>query len=677
MHFEKPEGITSAAAPTPFLSMDQMDIARRIMAKGLLKKLFIEIGVKWYDGPQSPPDNHGEFGWAKDWNDQLERTLIQKLGEAQMERVRDNLAVALATGFTGTKVSRNTLNDFVKNELIETMSKIVKDPELGKFDGLAHRLTEGALLPMFGMPSRIRYLFHGEVNASTDKIPCIDRELDLAVSEFAPSSQRTKDKYIHESYGICPPLVIRREGKRTKVDAAGGPHDEPFLDTFWIRKCTRCRHIHRFDGTEKPLDEEFTKRCDECDAGNPECTIQELRVPAGFYTKELSLGENASEGADIVVSPAARISDFDSTRAFPVAGINMVHDFKEKQRLYTLNDNKGELFRGISIKDPNIRFRQGSDGDINRWIPSGQSNEDPIALVAPKTTDALVFRLGEMPRGLDADPIIRAGVRAGVNSALWSAAFLIRSTAADEMDIDPEEFDLCQIRRSQIGFDKTGRSRFSGEFIIADHLANGSGFTRQLHKTMMGVIGRIVETADGRREDGVLGKIFSNDHAVRCDTACFSCLQNFRNMRYHSILDWRLGLSAIRMFKEPGYQAGLDDVWVAAELRGWKDKAREFMRSFTKNLGQEWGMAYQDQRQVPCIEWNDQTSGEMRRIIVRHSLWDMVNPQGIFAQWIADSAAVVGIENMLCIDFFDLARRPSWVFQTLMDEEQRNKYFRL
>ena len=63
---------------------------------------------------------------------------------------------------------------------------------------------------MFGMPSRTRQLYHG-FNYDGDREPkTIDRDLDLAITEFAPGSQKTKDKRIYTAIGFTAPLLRRR-----------------------------------------------------------------------------------------------------------------------------------------------------------------------------------------------------------------------------------------------------------------------------------------------------------------------------------------------------------------------------------------------------------------------------------------------------------------------------------
>ena len=54
------------------------------------------------------------------------------------------------------------------------------------------------------LPTRVRYLFHERPGAAYQWPPdgVIDRELDIAISQFAPSSETVKDGLIHTRVGV-------------------------------------------------------------------------------------------------------------------------------------------------------------------------------------------------------------------------------------------------------------------------------------------------------------------------------------------------------------------------------------------------------------------------------------------------------------------------------------------
>ncbi|MCX6624892.1 MAG: helicase-related protein, partial [Acidobacteria bacterium] len=491
LHFEDPTAITTGQAPTPFLAMDHMDIARRIMAKGVLRQAFEDSGVLWHDGPGRPPDSHGEFGYAVQRVDP-DRGVLP--GWAQRRQaIRDwvthpdnqgfirAMASVLVRGFNGQNVTADSLSQFVTTQLCGHVDALINNPELASYEGLAERLAEGALLPMFGMPSKVKVLYHGQDKTWGTEVPTIERELDLAITEFAPGAQKKKDKRIHESAGMCPDLFLAGGMLRAQGD-------DPFLLRRWMARCTRCHFVDTQDIPNPPQPQHT--RCPRCGSDATSGYREfEVRTPRAFFTLGLSSGKDAREDVDITPAPAARLAEMSDHDPEAMQGLNVAKVFRPDGRLYTLNDNGDSLFHGDFVNDALLRAGH-NDANTNRWIAQPNGTER-IGLVAPKTSDTLVFRLLRVPAGLEASPIrplpvvadqggTQSFVRPGVNSALASAAFLIRSAAADELDIDPEEFDICHIRLASLGHDATGRERYTGEFILADHLPNGSGFTRWL-----------------------------------------------------------------------------------------------------------------------------------------------------------------------------------------------------
>lgn len=689
LHFEDPTAITTGKAPTPFLAMDHMDIARRIMAKGLLRKMFVDIGVQWHDGPTSPPDSHGELGYAEagvdddgnpiiGWQQRRPNVLAWVANSHQWLR---GLAGALSVGFDGNEVTEASLLAFAEDVLIDLIDQLVLSPELSNYSSLAERLAEGALLPMFGMPSKVRVLYHGRDGKWGQEVPSIDRELDLAVTEFAPGAQKTKDKRIHKSAGICPDLYLaQRQGGMRLVPRS----DQPFTYSAWMSRCSRCHFV-----ATQPMNGNVQLRqtCPTCSAtANEGFQEFEVRTPAAFYTHGLKSGSDAREDSEIISPPAARLADGGADALQQVQGLNLRKQFRPEARLFTLSDNRGELFHGSIVQDNKTReSNYQNDEAVTRWraCDANDAQAEKIGLVAPKTTNVLTFRLNDVPLGIEASPIrplpTGAGnepeifVRPGVKSALNSAAFLIRSVAADALDIDPEEFDICHIRLASLGIDPTGTERYSGEFVIADHLANGSGFTRWLDQNLAdGVIGKIIRAADdafaGRplTQDShgeFLSRLFDDSHRRDCGWSCYSCLRNFRNMRFHPLLDWRLATSMIRMLADVGEQVGLDDNWDKVELVGWMESGWKTIDSFLASFQNGAPSPFERIGHAECPAF---LFGE-KAVLVRHPLWEMKNnPEGVAAEALATLMEAVGEPNVLTVDSFDMVRRPSWVFQQLV-----------
>ena len=67
---------------------------------------------------------------------------------------------------------------------------------------LAQKLAEAGILPMFGFPTRERLLYQSRPRGRevTNKV---GRQIDIAVSEFAPGSEIVKDKGVYTSIGLA------------------------------------------------------------------------------------------------------------------------------------------------------------------------------------------------------------------------------------------------------------------------------------------------------------------------------------------------------------------------------------------------------------------------------------------------------------------------------------------
>ena len=124
-YFNNPGRITGDRPPAPFLSMGRPEIARRLAAKECLRRAFIDLGVRWFDGPTSPPDSHGEFGLAKTWTDnqKLRDSLSNWLaGESEhyphSGKAVEETVTALLQGVEG--VRPEALRTYVRSKLAKS-----------------------------------------------------------------------------------------------------------------------------------------------------------------------------------------------------------------------------------------------------------------------------------------------------------------------------------------------------------------------------------------------------------------------------------------------------------------------------------------------------------------------------------------------------------------------------
>jgi DEAD/DEAH box helicase domain-containing protein len=224
-YYNHPARITGDKPPVPFLSMGRKELVERLLAKEGLRRAFRAAGVRWWDSPL-PPDSHGEFGQVVNF-DQV-RLQVEQWLKTSIE-VTQIISGLIGDGMYG--ISPRELLKFVREELPERVKAAMSNPELCGV-GVAEKLAEGAILPMYGMPSRTRLLFH-RINWKAKEFATVDRELALAITEFAPGSQKTKDKQIHTSIGFTSPLLFVHNQLLTSAA-------DPLGWRRWIAKCGAC-----------------------------------------------------------------------------------------------------------------------------------------------------------------------------------------------------------------------------------------------------------------------------------------------------------------------------------------------------------------------------------------------------------------------------------------------------
>ena len=80
-------------------------------------------------------------------------------------------------------------------------------------------------------------------------------------------------------------------------------------------------------------------------------------------------------------------------------------------------------------------------------------------------------------------------------------------------------------------------------------------------------------------KDELVGRWADEDHSSTCTHACYRCLERYGNRSYHGLLDWRLGLSYLRLLVTPGWRAGLDGWKDAFYMRDWPSMAEDVARA--------------------------------------------------------------------------------------------------
>ncbi|MCW2283799.1 hypothetical protein M2323_001769 [Rhodoblastus acidophilus] len=596
-YFRHPKAITGDPPPPPFLAAEHLPIPERLTRKVWLRAAFArlrddcEAQGETYPGDElTPPDIHGEFVPTDVYYDPAlnwQQRLRAALAATQTDRDRfltaavitkaqsENDAAYIASYLTADKVVEE-----IKNAAGGTVPERM---------GLGQFLAERGLLPMYGMPTRVRNLYvglrKGATHGGRDELPewsTIDRDIDIAIAEFAPGNLLTKDKREHLVVGFTGQLPDPMRKKGQGIDL-GGPMTHWWDEKLHIAFCPTCGSANT--SPEKP---DAATVCDDCKSPVPPEAFQLFHTPAGFRTTfqdksdekppyRMNLTTVATmlhEGspadyANLTLKKGANITiirlnqgpedDLGAPAGFTVTPM-------EDARIY-IPGQKGQNARGRLEHQALVDdlLPDTTDRWINKQPPIG-----PFGLMSRKETDALYIELRDFDPRLAFDLVARRGDRShlAARAAAISATYMLIQQAAIELDVSPDEFEALE-----------PRLRESRPILqIADTLINGSGLCRAMAASEGGRTPKIVTLIDRIINDKKcrpLAELLDDSHTSRCKTACYHCIQQYGNRRYHGLLDWRLGLAFIRALSDRGYACGLDGDFSHPELADWRQQAQE------------------------------------------------------------------------------------------------------
>jgi hypothetical protein len=565
-YFQRPDRITSDPPPQPYVDMRREAILQRVFAKEVLRQAFAALGLFVAQGGDSV---HGEFGDATDWSAPPAQplpgtppglTVAQLVGDwiqNNQPAIAHTCDVLLSFTTPQMQAQRAALIAYVQTQLVPRVTAASVDPSLPQ-RSLSERLANVGVLPMFGFPTRIRYLFHERPGGAYEWPPngVVDRELDIAISQFAPSSETVKDGVIHTAVG-----VVDYQPQGNAVVEQPNPLGPPLP----IGLCRQCQAV---DASQNPA-----QACPVCGAAPPDYEQVVLSQPRGFRT-----WFGASRDFDGVFEWTARASR-PRVGVMPI-GMTPVANFEiwsGQDTVYVINDNDGQLFDFEKLAQGETWVTRGalSKVDVNNPPLAPGGAPDRRALASVKPTDVLVLGIQTWPVGVNAVPLRVEG-----RAALYSLGFLLRRAAAVRLDIHERELKVG-LRVMQ---DPNGQ--VIGQIFISDSLENGAGYSSyfgtpaEAESLLRFVVGQTSNTFYGPLVAQV-DPLGNASHGALCRTSCPDCLRDFSNLAYHNILDWRLGLDLARLALDPAapidfsvsYWQGLDAAAAGpyfAAMPGWQ-----------------------------------------------------------------------------------------------------------
>ena len=586
------ERMLGETPPSPKLTMhfDQanFEIVKRVINKHLLRDLInTKEGLNLWDDDHfmninsKLKDTHAEIGDVIYFREQLKANLINQL-ITKPDQVEDLVRFYLDQFEVPDLYITELVNWYclqIPNDL-ESRTPFIKEIDeailRSEAYGLGERLAEAGLLPLFGMPSTARVLYHG-VSTAYNEVKSIDRPLEQSITEFSPGSIKTKDKGFYESVGITIPMkygllreVAGEQPRLLSLDRydQNNPNTEAFNAislhnsyNFLWKKSTNEFSI----GTQQVADQDFER----LKVVIPKA-FRTLKIKGNTGSKSDNSDSRNSFGTSIIY---AELPNGNSPLQINQSNLCAAL-FTKESAIWKINTNNGKLYIGNKTKNLNVSGDQSPKitgkgaGGLNVYTDfviagytnnlDGQNNpQETIALGARKNTDVIMLTLNSIPDHLDLS--LSGENRIAVKAAFYSAAVILQRCLSDDLDINPTEIEISELR------EENGKPTI----FLSDSNPNGAGFvasllTQQNGETKLETL--IAEIIDGQHR---FAKSILK-HRDECSTSCNECINSYDNSGFHHVLDWRLGMGILRLMLDDQYVFGANGDFGTSELEDFK-----------------------------------------------------------------------------------------------------------
>lgn len=371
-------------------------------------------------------------------------------------------------------------------------------------------LMEAQMLPTYGFPTDVVGMWTQQPNLGTRVSEPIQRDAGIALSEFAPGGEIIVDGYIHKSAGLFDPYGN---------DLAYKPHG-------WYYECRNCRHVDILQ--DAPEDAPAVlQRCRMCLAPTEP---RRVNTPSGFRTHWGHQRPYRGGGREVVGhTSVARLLPGE----VPETGSTILADRVRchQRRGALLQVNTGEAGKGFQICQDcglaldNVTAHSRPVWNHGSWhfpVCPG-TGLHRIVLVHEFYSEVALLRINWC-EGLFADPTSKPG-----KASLHSLGYSLLRASAVFLQVDPAELAMG-VQPYRV-VDEFGSHRIGGDIYIYDTLPGGAGYARAIDASLE----RIMR----------LARELLEDCPQSCETACYRCLLDYSNQRFHGLLDRRLAIDVL------------------------------------------------------------------------------------------------------------------------------------
>jgi len=484
----------------------------------------------------------------------------------------------------------NKVLDWVNKNVISLMDEAIKRSTQ---DDNAQSLVEAGLLPMYGLPTALRNLYHNGSSGHSQIITdngrtvrkyyekysgIIDRPVEQSITEFAPGAIKTKDSAEYKSAGLTIPL-----------DYLSGLKEINDLDNVLPEELDPLQYSYNLNLNGREITSINNYDPNVIDSKHDLSTVR-LVIPKAFRTDRILGNKGEVKQEDDARSNYMPVEIWVDAKSSAPKYLDkgalkweIWNGENQKGDVWYINTNNGLFFkgeRGIRMsKDSHVNEPQFVkqkiktsedkqkviehspnfmiDGCYKKDYWETDKKSQYIAIGAKKVTDILCLSLDikKIPKSINLNGLPDNKNRSAIIAAFYSAATLIQRTFADEIDIQPEEIEISEV--------KIDPDNGLPSVYMNDKADNGAGFMSLLcqtdPKTGKTKLQEIMEDIVSPSPKSKFIKSILN-HKNECATTCPKCLNTFYNRGLHHVLDWRLGMDIIKLMLDKNYDMGYSNL---------------------------------------------------------------------------------------------------------------------
>ena len=470
--------------------------------------------------------------------------------------------------------SKQEITNYINSDLVNYIDTVVANKVDYPQKALSEKLSNAGLLPMFGFPTRVRFLYH-EKPKKLPPVEVVDRNLDIAISSFAPGSEIVKDKKVLTSVGF-----VTYEKFFGEVKEMSG-----------LNQLEKDVQICEICGFTTITDNQYSE-CPHC----KEQSINKVRAcsPLGFCVDFEAETKDFNGRFDFMPFSTTVSLDSESRLDYPYSLQNLqIHTniLPKNGIVHQINNNDGNLFKIGNLRGTQ-QYVARSAFDMQKQKDLQLYNERNYVLIASKTTGVLTANIKAVNENLDLSPL-RSNQKnfQAIQGAFISWGYLLQKAVCDFLDIETNEIEVgFHINKEQ-----------NGEVFLVERLENGAGYCNYLS-------GRIHQEVPYKAliepflHESELYKFLTDSerHLSQCSSSCYDCLRDFYNQKHHGILDWRLGLDLAR---------------ITIDIATFIDFSSSYWRNYVYNLAS----SFQSYEEVDSNLFIVKNRG--KKILIVHPFW--------------------------------------------------------